>query len=203
MAANKYILHGGGEHAKVVLDCLQAMNAQVVRIFDPKFSDLLAGISRGGAYDSGTHRDALAIATIGENKTRKDAVSAMTHEFGKAVHPSAIISPSAKVGRGCMVMHGVIIQASSVIGEHVILNTACRIDHDCDVANYVHVAPGAVLCGRVKVGEGTLIGAGSIIIPGITIGAWSVVGAGAVVISNVPDGTIVVGNPAKPAGKNA
>ena len=41
------------------------------------------------------------------------------------------------------------------------------------------------------------IGAAAIILPGITIGENSIVAAGAVVTKDVPDNTIVAGNPAK------
>lgn len=41
------------------------------------------------------------------------------------------------------------------------------------------------------------IGAAAIILPGVTIGENSIVAAGAVVTKNVPDNTIVAGNPAK------
>ena len=44
---------------------------------------------------------------------------------------------------------------------------------------------------------GAFIGAGAIVIPGKKIGAWSIVGAGAVVINDIPDGVVVVGNPAR------
>ncbi|HUD19822.1 MAG TPA: acyltransferase [Patescibacteria group bacterium] len=41
------------------------------------------------------------------------------------------------------------------------------------------------------------IGAGAVILPGLTIGQGAVVGAGSVVTKDVPDGTTVVGNPAR------
>lgn len=47
------------------------------------------------------------------------------------------------------------------------------------------------------IGKNSFIGAGSIIMPGIRIGEQSIVGAGAVVTRNVPDNTVVAGNPAK------
>jgi acetyltransferase-like isoleucine patch superfamily enzyme len=39
-----------------------------------------------------------------------------------------------------------------------------------------------------------------VILPGLTIGAKAMVGAGAVVIRSVPEGAIVVGNPARIVG---
>ncbi len=49
----------------------------------------------------------------------------------------------------------------------------------------------------IHIKEGVWIGSGSIILGNVTIGKFSVVGAGSVVTKDVPDYTIVVGNPAK------
>ena len=49
--------------------------------------------------------------------------------------------------------------------------------------------------------KGASIGAGSVIVCGVTIGEGAMVGAGSVVTKDVPANTLVVGNPAKPAGK--
>jgi acetyltransferase EpsM len=47
------------------------------------------------------------------------------------------------------------------------------------------------------VGEGSQVGIGATVIQGIKIGKWSVIGAGAVIISDVPDYSVVVGNPGR------
>ena len=49
----------------------------------------------------------------------------------------------------------------------------------------------------VKVGNKAWIGYGSIILPGIEIGEGAIVGAGSVVTRDVPEWSIVAGNPAK------
>jgi sugar O-acyltransferase (sialic acid O-acetyltransferase NeuD family) len=193
----KVILQGGGEHAKVVLDCLLAQGANVVALFDPKYSDKLMGIPQRGAYDASFEPDAQAIVAIGSNALRKKVVALTRHGFTNAVHPSVIRSGFSELGVGNMVLHGSVIQAHTRIGNHVIVNTGASIDHDCSIGDYVHIAPRAVLCGRVTVGEGALIGAGAVILPGITIGAWSIVGAGSVVTKDVKDGVVVKGNPAR------
>lgn len=53
-----------------------------------------------------------------------------------------------------------------------------------------HVAP-------VLIKKGAWIGVKSILLPGITVGTKAVVSAGSVVMRNVPDFTLVGGNPAK------
>jgi len=48
----------------------------------------------------------------------------------------------------------------------------------------------------IRIGRGAWIGAGSIILPGVTIGERRVVGAGSVVTRDVPQLSVVAGNPA-------
>ncbi len=49
----------------------------------------------------------------------------------------------------------------------------------------------------VRVGEGAWVGTGATILKGVEIGAGAVVGAQSVVYESVPDGAVVVGNPAR------
>ena len=71
------------------------------------------------------------------------------------------------------------------------------MEHDVQIEDFVHISPGSVITGGIKIGEGTQVGAGATVIPGITIGKWVTIGAGAVVINDIPDFAVVVGNPAK------
>ena len=48
-----------------------------------------------------------------------------------------------------------------------------------------------------EVGENTMIGAGAVVLPRISIGKGALVGAGSIVTRNVPDGAVVLGNPAQ------
>ena len=68
------------------------------------------------------------------------------------------------------------------------MNTGAIVEHDCTVGAYSHMAPGAVLCGAVQVGEGVLVGANATVLPGVRIGAGARVGAGAVVKNDLADG---------------
>jgi acetyltransferase-like isoleucine patch superfamily enzyme len=49
----------------------------------------------------------------------------------------------------------------------------------------------------VIIGRNSWIGAGSMVLKGVRVGENSIVGAGAVVATNVPDNTVVFGNPAR------
>lgn len=49
----------------------------------------------------------------------------------------------------------------------------------------------------VRIGSGSWIGARAMVLPGVTIGARCVVAAGAIVSRDIPDDTLVGGNPAR------
>lgn len=91
-------------------------------------------------------------------------------------------------------MQGSVIQSCATVGKHVIINTAASVNHDCRIADYVHISPHATLCGNVEIGEGSWIGAGAILLPGVQVGEWSMVGAGSVVTRDMPAYVMAVGN---------
>jgi sugar O-acyltransferase (sialic acid O-acetyltransferase NeuD family) len=147
-----------------------------------------------------THRHAVFHAAIGDAKLRRQWLDLPAPRLTPPiVHPSAVVSPSAKIEEGVFIGPRAVINARSVIGRGTIINSGAIIEHDCELAAFCHIAPGSVLSGAVKVGEDTLIGAGSTVIPGVKIGSACTIGAGAVVISDVADGATAIGVPAKTA----
>lgn len=192
---NQIYLYGAGGHAKVVLDILKSNGITVAEIFDdnPDVNSFM------GIPVSQTDVRNPLIISIGNNSVRKNIASRFaTFAYSPAIRSKqAIISESAEIGEGTVVMHNVVIQSSVKIGKHCIINTKASIDHDCIIQDYVHIAPGVILCGNVKIDEGSIIGAGTTIIPGIKVGKWSVIGAGSVVVRDIPDGVLAYGNPCK------
>ena len=76
-------------------------------------------------------------------------------------------------------------------------NVNSQIHHECEIGNFVTIAPSAIILGNVKIGDCTYIGAGSIIKENVKIGKSCLIGAGSVVIKDVSDNKKVAGVPAK------
>jgi acetyltransferase EpsM len=193
------ILYGASGHGKVVLDILECSGESPIEIWDDNPPASFCGYPVGMPGYEDRPEAASVIVGIGVNETRKKVVAKLDKSitFGKAIHPSAVISRHSEIGEGTVVMAGAVVNPAASIGRHCIINTSASIDHDCQLGDYVHISPNATLSGNVRVGEGTHIGSGAVSIQGIRIGKWCTIGAGAVVIRDIPDFATAVGNPAR------
>lgn len=187
-------LYGASGHAKVIMEILKANGVEIEGLVDdnPDIIELLGY----PVYHQRTDLSPM-IVSIGNNAIRKHIVEKLPVEYGQAIHPTAIVSHTAIIGEGTVVMQGAIVQACTRIGKHCIINTGASVDHECIVEDFVHISPHATLCGNVHVGEGSWVAAGTVVLPGVKIGKWSVIGAGSVVSKDIPDGVLAVGNRCK------
>ena len=198
--ANTY-LFGASGHGKVVKEILNANDVKVEAFIDDNLNvNECAGCKVLHEYGSLTP----VIVCIGVNRIRKIVVEKLKAKaqangteliFTTAIHPTAVVSPSAKIGEGTVVMAGAVINADAVIGRHCIINTGATIDHDCLIEDYCHIAPGVNVSGATHIGLGTWVGVGSCIIQCLTIGQNCMIGAGSVVVNNIPDNVVAFGNP--------
>ena len=196
---------GAGGHAKVVCDILLANNTEVIGLLDDApatWGTTILGLPVIGKIDEYlTYKPSGLILGIGSNRVRKMIVERMGEAASElwcnAVHPSAVIAQSARLGQGIVIGAQAVVNPDAIIGHHTIINTAATVDHDCELGAYVHLAPGTHLAGSITVGEGVLMGVGSQALPNISIGAWAVVGAGATVVKSVPDNVTAKGTPAR------
>jgi len=84
------------------------------------------------------------------------------------------------------------------LGDNVYISLDAKfICHDGSVLPFRKDIPDLDITKRINVGDNVFIGLGALVLPGVTIGNNCVVGAYAVVTKDVPDGTIVGGNPAR------
>jgi len=207
-----YILWGSAGHAKVLYDAICYRGDKVVALFDnsPMAISVLKGTPLiGGSkafipwIDSQpSELEIFGLIAIGGSRgSERIQMQKFIADYGVRiepfVHPKSHVSTSAKLGGGTQVLAMSSVAADANIGSACIINHKASVDHECEIADGVHVAPGAIICGCVTVEANAMIGAGSVVLPRLRVGANSIVGAGAVVTRDVPPNTTVIGNPAR------
>lgn len=159
-----------------------------------------------GDYHSKKNRKLLLNPDIsyfvgtGDNHMRKEVTEELIELTGKtpisAIHPTAIISPTAKIGWGALIMPLAVINAYARIGNGVIINTGAVIEHDNVIGDFTQISPGVHLGGYVEVDKLALIGIGASIAPHVHVGEGSIVAFGSAVRWNVAPHVMVAGIPA-------
>ena len=205
------VILGGGGHAKVVIDCLEASGLAIpygVLDSDKNLWDReILGVPIRGGDDliQQLKKEGVVYFMVGVGGVRDNGPRRRVFELGvesgliplTLQHPSAVCSRWAKIGDGTLIAAGAVVSTAAVIGKNCIINTGALVDHDCIIEDHVHVATGARLSGAVRVGRGAHVGTGACIRHGISIGEEAIVGAGGVVVKEVPPKTVVKGIPAK------
>lgn len=197
---------GASGHGKVVADAALLSGWDEVMFYDDAWPELKTNASWpivGNTLtlmESSERIDGIIVA-VGNNRIRQEksqALRAAGLPLATVIHPSAIVSQFSSIGEGCFVAASAVIHVDSTIGDYSIINTAAIVEHDCCVGEACHISPGSALAGAVRVGHSSWIGINSCVRQLVNIANNVVVGAGSTVIKNVPSGTTVVGNPAKP-----
>jgi len=205
------VILGAGGHARVVVDALRSRGERdIVALLDydrTLHGSMLDGVRIVGSdecladYPPTSYDVVVAAVGFGRRVVRYallEQVRALGYQIATVVHASATVSPHATIGAGAQVMAGAIVNPGARVGDDTILNTGAVVEHDCIVGRGAHLAPRALLGGRVIVGDMAQLGLGCVILPGLTVEAGAVIGAGAVVTRNVIEHTTVVGIPARP-----
>lgn len=197
------VVVGAGGHGKVVADALLVSGETILGFVDDRREPGstvygLPVLGPLGWFEKNVARAALAIGDNVARRRASDAIVASGSTLVRAIHPRAVVSPSARVDAGAVVMALAVLNPDCVVEQGAIVNTGAIIEHDCIVGAFAHVSPNAVLAGGCRVGAGAHVGVGAAMLPGRSVGEGTVVGGGALVARDLPAHVVAYGVPAHP-----
>jgi sugar O-acyltransferase (sialic acid O-acetyltransferase NeuD family) len=196
---NRILLIGAGGHSKSCIDVIEQTNKfKIVGLVDNKgnkkiynykvFKQKLIPKKYKSVYGL------ISVGQIKDFNLRKKlykTFSNMGLKFIKIISPKSYVSKRAQIGKGTIIMSGVIINAGAQVGKNCIINTNSVIEHDVIIGDHCHVSTGAIINGDVKVGDQTFIGSGAVIKEGIKIGKKAIISANIFIRKNLVNKTTI------------
>ena len=208
---HKILIVGAGGHAKICIDIIRQNNLYDIVGATSNSADTkhVLGVPVLGTDEEVLEKyfaEGVKFAVIGIGSLKKLSKRTEIYERLKKIgfhlptiiHPRAICEPSASIAEGCQVMAGAVIGSDVRINPNCIINSGSIISHDCYLEENIHLTPGAILAGNVYVGKNSIIGMGATVYLGVIIGTAVIVSNNANVLKDIPDNTVVTGNPAQP-----
>lgn len=203
---NIYII-GAGTYGEAMYE-LATLNGYKVKGYydedEKKINSLVMGVKVIGKFSELKTEDIVGneyIVAIGNNKIRNKIMTKINESGGftpTLIHPTAVISESATIGKG------VYIQANAYIWTKVNISDYCIISPNVVIAHHSSLGKACLVSTLTGVGasivieDNVFIGMGSTIMTGVScIGENSVIGAGAVVIKDIEKNSVYAGVPAK------
>lgn len=212
MSRERVIVIGAGGHASVVADALLAAGIEVIGFTDAdvrRHGAQLCGLPVLGDDAALTLHDpeqvqlANGLGSLGNDAAPlrqrvQQGLEATGWRFCNVIHPTASVSPFARLGAGIQVMAGAVVQPGARLDDGAIINTRAVVEHDVHIGAWTHVAPGAVVCGDAVIGACSHVGAAAVVRQGVHLGERTLLGLGAAAVKHFSGMGTLTGVPARP-----
>jgi sugar O-acyltransferase (sialic acid O-acetyltransferase NeuD family) len=207
------ILFGTGNMLSDIYDCCLASRLQVSAIFlnaaeevRPRTKSLSTRLAELGEHPAVARIEEfvpvpgeqyfLVPTTPAKRRLADELRARFGIAFARLVHPSAYVSPYARLGEGVFVGARSVVAAGAVLADHVFVNRGVTVGHDTTIGEYAQLQPGCNVGGHVRIGRAALIGIGAQVQQELEVGPGAAVAAGAAVVEDVPERALVAGVPA-------
>lgn len=200
--SKEIVIIGASGHGKVIADIV-ASSGNIVKGFldddnDIQENEIIGFPVLGKIADYVNYKECEFVIAIGNPSVRKSIAESLDVKWHTAIHPRAVVSKlDTTIGEGTVIMANAVVNPSAKIGKHCIINTGAIVEHDNVLCDFVHLSPNATLAGSVTVGECTHIGAGASTKQVLSITNNCVIGAGASVVKDITESGTYVGVPAR------
>lgn len=193
MVVERLLIIGGGGHGRSVAEAATLSGQyEVVGFVDDslKAGDLIFNLPVLGAINKLTvysHLCDKVIVAIGNNTLRESLTTQLFRDGFKlavVIHPKAIVSPTALIALGCVVMAGAIVGTEAHLGVGVIVNCGAVIDHHAKVGDFGHLGVSACMAGGSRLGRKALMQAGCVLGYGVDVPAEAELMPGTALVIN-------------------
>ena len=150
------LIVGAGEYGQLVKEIAELLGYEKIDFLDDHAKEAI-----GKTFDYQMFKDLYTefIVAIGNPIVRRKVVEQMEKDFLLAtiVHPTAVISKTAKIKRGCVIEANAVINTATEIGKACLINAGAVVNHNSRVRDYCQVDCNAVVAADAIVRDNTKI----------------------------------------------
>ena len=146
------LIYGYGGHGRVLAELLNETMGYKIGVFDELIPNELPDyIKYLGSYNPNLYSNLKILIAVGNNLLRSKIVKTLNHDFHLFIHPSAYVSPTAKIGAGTVILQNAVVQSHANLGKHCIVNIGSLVDHDSQIGDFCHIAPSSYVGGGAQI----------------------------------------------------
>lgn len=157
----RLVILGAGGYANTVRDVAEQLNYEIVAMLDDKLSKQPLA-----SFIDYIAPDTSFIPAFGNNEFRLswcDRIIQADGQLAILIHPSAYVSPKARIGEGVTVLPHAIVNTGTIVNRGCIINIGAIIDHDCVIEDGVHICLGAIVKADNRIPKCMKVEAGNVI----------------------------------------
>lgn len=165
---NKLLIVGAGSFSTEVEEMARLAGYEEFAYLDDRADCAVSHPVIGTLKDIGKYREQYrhAIVALGNNKNRlyyHEILESFNYSIPILVHPTAYVSPDARLSAGCIVRTFAVVGRYAQIGKASILNIGAKVDHHCVIGEGCHLQIHSVVRASKAVDPLTWVDAGRVI----------------------------------------
>lgn len=149
----RLLILGAGQYGAVAKETAEAMN-----IFDEiEFLDDNSEVAIGKMGDLDKLEYDATFVAIGNPDIREKLAHRVGEKLFTLIHPKSTVSPSAVVGKGCIIEAGAVVGSHSEIGEATIVMSNVVVGHNAKVGSYCQLKYNSSVCESSSIPDKTKV----------------------------------------------
>ncbi len=160
---NNLLIIGAGQYGCVAKETADAMGCYDKISFIDNTSPLAIGTTEEVGIFACDY--ANAFVAIGNSSVRLkilDGLDKLGYRQVTLIHPTAFVSPSAKIGKGCIAEPNAVVHSNVSIGSGCLISAGAVVNHNAIVEDGCHIDCNATVTARSIVKAGTKVEYGQV-----------------------------------------